>query len=200
MADTANRSRGSGRRVRGAFVPEARCGYRNPTLSSILATQMPCRSRLHPKRKNRGSKTLPLFFGQASDCHRDLSGLFLPHPFFAGVQDLCRHHPAGVSGKAYYVIMQGISWQTFLAGQFSKRASFPHSAYRSYCTPAHLPSSLPSRAGAACGNGHHKVGSFLILRSRYRKKHTFSTIPTAVDVGAARPILVRLALGRMLMK
>ena len=44
MADTANRSRGSGRRVRGAFVPEARCGYRNPTLSSILATQMPCRT------------------------------------------------------------------------------------------------------------------------------------------------------------
>ena len=40
-----NRSRGSGRRVRGAFAPEARCGYRNPTLSSILATQMPCRSR-----------------------------------------------------------------------------------------------------------------------------------------------------------
>ena len=32
------------RRVRGAFDPEARCGYRNPTLSSILATQMPCRS------------------------------------------------------------------------------------------------------------------------------------------------------------
>ena len=26
------------------FAPEARCGYRNPTLSSILATQMPCRS------------------------------------------------------------------------------------------------------------------------------------------------------------
>ena len=26
-------------------APEARCGYRNPTLSSILATQMPCRSR-----------------------------------------------------------------------------------------------------------------------------------------------------------
>ena len=25
--------------------PEARCGYRNPTLSSILATQMPCRGR-----------------------------------------------------------------------------------------------------------------------------------------------------------
>ena len=45
MADTANRNRGSGRRVRGAFAPEARCGYRNPTLSSILATQMPCRSR-----------------------------------------------------------------------------------------------------------------------------------------------------------
>ena len=44
MADTANRSRGSGRRVRGAFAPEARCGYRNPTLSSILATQMPCRT------------------------------------------------------------------------------------------------------------------------------------------------------------
>ena len=44
-ADAANRSRGSGRRVRGAFAPEARCGYRNPTLSSILATQMPCRSR-----------------------------------------------------------------------------------------------------------------------------------------------------------
>ena len=44
VADTANRSRGSGRRVRGAFVPEARCGYRNPTLSSILATQMPCRT------------------------------------------------------------------------------------------------------------------------------------------------------------
>ena len=36
---------GSGRRVRGGFAPEARCGYRNPTLSSILATQMPCRSR-----------------------------------------------------------------------------------------------------------------------------------------------------------
>ena len=31
--------------ARGAFAPEARCGYRNPTLSSILATQMPCRSR-----------------------------------------------------------------------------------------------------------------------------------------------------------
>ena len=45
VAETANRSRGSGRRVRGAFAPEARCGYRNPTLSSILATQMPCRSR-----------------------------------------------------------------------------------------------------------------------------------------------------------
>ena len=44
MADTANRSRGSGRRVRGTFVPEARCGYRNPTLASILATQMPCRT------------------------------------------------------------------------------------------------------------------------------------------------------------
>ena len=27
------------------FCPEARCGYRNPTLSSILATQLPCRSR-----------------------------------------------------------------------------------------------------------------------------------------------------------
>lgn len=62
------------------------------------------------------------------------------------------------------------------------------------------PSSPPSRAGAACRNGHHKVGSFLILRSRYRKKHTFSTMPTAVDVGAAKPISVRLALGRMLMK
>ena len=86
--------------------------------------------------------------------------------------------PAGISGKAHYVIMQGISWQTVLAGQFSKRASFPHSAYRSYCTPAHPPSGLPSRAGAGCGNGHHKVGSFLILRSRYRKKHTFSTKPT----------------------
>ena len=36
MAETANRSRGSGRRVRGAFAPEARCGYRNPTLSSIF--------------------------------------------------------------------------------------------------------------------------------------------------------------------
>ena len=35
--------------------------------------------------------------------------------------------------------MQDISWQTVRAGQFSKRASFPHSAYRSYCTPAHLP-------------------------------------------------------------
>ncbi|MCI6623345.1 MAG: hypothetical protein MSB96_05140 [Subdoligranulum sp.] len=45
MAETANRNRGSGRRVRGAFAPEARCGYRNPTLSSILSTQMPCRSR-----------------------------------------------------------------------------------------------------------------------------------------------------------
>ena len=44
MAETANRSRGSGRRVRGAFAPDARCGYRNPTLSSILATQMPCRT------------------------------------------------------------------------------------------------------------------------------------------------------------
>ena len=176
MADTANRSRGSGRRVRGAFAPEARCGYRNPTLSSILATRMPRRSHLHPKRENRGSKTP--FFGQASDRHRVLSGVFLPQPFFAGVQDLCRHHPAGVSGKAHYVIMHGISWQTFLAGQFSKRASFPHSAYRSYCAPARPPSSLPSRAGAACGNGHHKVGSFLILRSRYRKKHTFSTKPT----------------------
>ena len=45
VAEIANRSRGSGRRVRGAFAPEARCRYRNPTLSSILATQMPCRSR-----------------------------------------------------------------------------------------------------------------------------------------------------------
>ena len=26
------------------FCPEARCGYRNPTLSSILATLMPCRT------------------------------------------------------------------------------------------------------------------------------------------------------------
>ena len=26
------------------FCPEARCGYRNPTLSSILATQRPCRT------------------------------------------------------------------------------------------------------------------------------------------------------------
>ena len=161
---------------------------------------MPCRSHLHPKRKSRGGKTPPPFFGQVSDRHRVLSGVFLPQPFFAGVQDLCWHHPAGISGKAYYTILQCISWQTFLAGQFSKSATFPHSAYRSYCTPAHSPSGLPSRAGAACGNGHHKVGSFLILRSRYRKKHTFSTIPTAVDVGAARPISVRLALGRMLMK
>ena len=134
-----NRSRGSGRRVRGAFAPEARCGYRNPTLSSILATQMPCRGHLHPKRKNRGGKTPPPFFGQVSDRHRFVFGVFLPQPFFAGVQDLCRHHPARVSGKAYYVIMQDISWQTVRAGQFSKRASFPHSAYRSYCTPAHLP-------------------------------------------------------------
>ncbi|MFZ1648566.1 MAG: hypothetical protein WAT48_03360, partial [Gemmiger qucibialis] len=29
----------------GLLPPEARCGYRNPTLSSIFATQMPCRSR-----------------------------------------------------------------------------------------------------------------------------------------------------------
>ena len=33
-----------GPRGRGALPPEARCGNRNPTLSSILATQMPCRS------------------------------------------------------------------------------------------------------------------------------------------------------------
>ena len=45
VAETANRSRGSGRRVRGAFVPEARCGYRNPTFSSIFATQTVRRSR-----------------------------------------------------------------------------------------------------------------------------------------------------------
>jgi len=42
VAETANRSRGSGRRVRGAFAPEARCWYRNPTLSSIL--QRRCRA------------------------------------------------------------------------------------------------------------------------------------------------------------
>ena len=41
MAETANRSRGSGRRVRG-LCPEARCGYRNPTLSSIW--QRRCRA------------------------------------------------------------------------------------------------------------------------------------------------------------
>ena len=45
MADAANRSRGSGRRVR-AFAPRSTMHlYSNPTLSSILATQMPCRSR-----------------------------------------------------------------------------------------------------------------------------------------------------------
>ncbi len=33
------------------------------------------------------------------------------------------------------------------------------------------------------------------LRLRYMKKHTFSTIPTKVEVGAASPILVRLASG-----
>ena len=55
MADAANRSRGSGRRVRGAFAPEARCGYRNPTLSSILATQMPCRSRWNGLDKSGGT-------------------------------------------------------------------------------------------------------------------------------------------------
>ena len=42
MAETANRSRGSGRRVRGAFAPEARCGYRNPTLSAFW--QRRCRA------------------------------------------------------------------------------------------------------------------------------------------------------------
>ncbi|MFZ1272415.1 MAG: hypothetical protein WAQ76_04110 [Gemmiger qucibialis] len=29
----------------GKALRVGRCGYRNPTLSSILATQMPCRSR-----------------------------------------------------------------------------------------------------------------------------------------------------------
>ena len=32
MADTAKRSRGSGRRVRGAFAPEARCGVPQPDI------------------------------------------------------------------------------------------------------------------------------------------------------------------------
>ena len=36
---------GSGRRVRGLFAPKYDAGYRNPTLSSILATQMPCHRR-----------------------------------------------------------------------------------------------------------------------------------------------------------
>ena len=161
MADTANRSRGSGRRVRGAFVPEARCGYRNPTLSSILATQMPCRSRLHPKRKTEEAKRLLRFsvrFLTAIGCY----------PGFSSPSHFSRVFKTyvGTTPREYYVIMQAISWQTVLAGQFSKRASFSHSACQSYCTPAHPPSSLPSRAGAACGNGHHKVGSFLTLRSR----------------------------------
>ena len=39
---------------------------------------------------------------------------------------------------------------------------------------------------------------FFAFRSRYRKKQTFSSTPTAVEVGAARPIMVRLALGWML--
>lgn len=36
--------------------------------------------------------------------------------------------------------------------------------------------------------------------SRYRKNPTFRIIPTIVEIGAARPILVRLALGWILMK
>ena len=37
------------------FCPEARCGYRNPTLSSILATRMPCRSRRNGLDKSGGT-------------------------------------------------------------------------------------------------------------------------------------------------
>ena len=37
MADAANRSRGSGRRVRGAFAPEARCGYQMCIRDRVIA-------------------------------------------------------------------------------------------------------------------------------------------------------------------
>ncbi|MFZ2701224.1 MAG: hypothetical protein WAX70_00275 [Gemmiger qucibialis] len=45
-ASGGNREPKQGQRSQSArgFCPEARCGYRNLTLSSILATQMPCRS------------------------------------------------------------------------------------------------------------------------------------------------------------
>ena len=50
MAETANRSRGSGRRVRGAFAPEAAMRVPQPdNLSSILATA-DCRDRSRLKR------------------------------------------------------------------------------------------------------------------------------------------------------
>ena len=48
------------------FCPEARCGYRNPTLSSILATQMPCRSRrsgAYAVRRELCGVALGMFFG-----------------------------------------------------------------------------------------------------------------------------------------
>ena len=53
MAETANRSRGSGRRVRGAFVPEARCGYRLSLIHILLALLLAAITLL-----NRGSDTV----------------------------------------------------------------------------------------------------------------------------------------------
>ena len=135
MAETANRSRGSGRRVRGAFVPDVRCGYRNPTLSSILATQIPCRScRSGAQAARRELCGVAITAGCKNGTPCRAASLRCCYSFY---YIICFARVNGYFDD-YYVVISSLLFTLFLCRFFSFHPSSLHPGI-----PAHLPSFSP---------------------------------------------------------
>ena len=135
MAETANRSRGSGRRVRGAFAPEARCGYRNPTLSSILATQIPCRScRSGAQAARRDLCGVAITAGCKNGTPCRAASLRCCYSFY---YIICFARVNGYFDD-YYAVISSLLFTLFLCRFFSFHPSSLHPGI-----PAHLPSFSP---------------------------------------------------------
>ena len=135
MADGANRSRGSGRRVRGAFVPDVRCGYRNPTLSSILATQIPCRScRSGAQAARRELCGVAITAGCKNGTPCRAASLRCCYSFY---YIICFARVNGYFDD-YYAVISSLLFTLFLCRFFSFHPSSLHPGI-----PAHLPSFSP---------------------------------------------------------
>ena len=135
MADAANRSRGSGRRVRGAFVPDVRCGYRNPTLSSILATQIPCRScRSGAQAARRELCGVAITAGCKNGTPCRAASLRCCYSFY---YIICFARVNGYFDD-YYAVISSLLFTLFLCRFFSFHPSSLHPGI-----PAHLPSFSP---------------------------------------------------------